>query len=153
MLEGIKKEVKLHKLCDNYRRCGSSSARANTRHDSMKNKQKSFQSTFQAVSHAFSFLLLFPAPALERAKCRALPGHYYDGLLRKCVMCVEVCGTHPAECWQHCQGESQLKYSVMLSASASTSKRSRRVLRIHEDRDERIPTATRKMSIAAEQVD
>lgn len=64
-------------------------------------------------------LFVFSPPALESAKCKALPGHYYDGLLRKCVMCAEVCGRHPAECWQHCHSESQMKYSVMLSASTS----------------------------------
>lgn len=81
-------------------------------------KTPKFKLLFQ-LCHMDSALCFLSPPALEAAKCRALPGHYYDGLLRKCVMCVEVCGRHPAECWQHCHSESQLKYSVMLSASTS----------------------------------
>lgn len=103
-----------------------SATQANSQHDSLKNKWKSFknesiQATFQRASDGFSSVFFSP-PASESAKCRALPGHYYDGLLRKCMMCAEVCGRHPAECWPHCHSESQLKYSkhsVMLSASAS----------------------------------
>ncbi|XP_037611895.1 tumor necrosis factor receptor superfamily member 13B isoform X1 [Sebastes umbrosus] len=39
----------------------------------------------------------------ESAHCKAQPGHYYDGLLKLCVRCSEVCGRHPAECFLHCQ--------------------------------------------------
>ncbi|XP_028264152.1 tumor necrosis factor receptor superfamily member 13B [Parambassis ranga] len=37
------------------------------------------------------------------AKCKALPGHQYDRLLKKCVNCTEICGRHLAECTEHCQ--------------------------------------------------
>ncbi|XP_031151218.1 tumor necrosis factor receptor superfamily member 13B [Sander lucioperca] len=39
----------------------------------------------------------------ESARCKALLGHYYDALLKICVKCSKICGSHPAECSQHCQ--------------------------------------------------
>lgn len=45
------------------------------------------------------------SPALESVKCKAMPGHYYDMLLKKCVNCSAVCGRHPVECSAHCQSE------------------------------------------------
>ncbi|XP_034717286.1 tumor necrosis factor receptor superfamily member 13B [Etheostoma cragini] len=39
----------------------------------------------------------------ESAHCKALLGHYYDALLKTCVRCTKICGSHPAECSQHCQ--------------------------------------------------
>ncbi|KAI3365443.1 hypothetical protein L3Q82_010529 [Scortum barcoo] len=45
--------------------------------------------------------------ALESASCNALPGHYYDQLVKKCVRCAEVCGRHPVECSLHCESEDR----------------------------------------------
>ncbi|KAG7226601.1 hypothetical protein INR49_003758 [Caranx melampygus] len=53
-------------------------------------------------------------PALESAHCKALPGHYYDVLLKKCMRCTEICGKHPAECSQHCQMPSALEDTTVL---------------------------------------
>ncbi|XP_075996140.1 uncharacterized protein tnfrsf13b isoform X3 [Genypterus blacodes] len=38
----------------------------------------------------------------EAATCRARPGHYFDRLLKTCIWCSSVCGSHPAECSQFC---------------------------------------------------
>lgn len=53
----------------------------------------------------FSWLPFPRPPALESAHCKAVPGHFYDRLLKKCMWCADVCGRHPAECSQHCRGE------------------------------------------------
>ncbi|XP_034049410.1 tumor necrosis factor receptor superfamily member 13B-like [Thalassophryne amazonica] len=36
------------------------------------------------------------------ARCKVTSAHYYDGLLKKCVSCADICGRHPAECSPHC---------------------------------------------------
>ncbi|KAJ8362830.1 hypothetical protein SKAU_G00116610 [Synaphobranchus kaupii] len=39
----------------------------------------------------------------ESLHCRAKPGHFYDPLLKKCMLCTELCGSHPVECSHACQ--------------------------------------------------
>lgn len=45
---------------------------------------------------------MFP-PVLASESCKIQTGHYYDSLLKRCVQCAQICGSHPAECSQYCQ--------------------------------------------------
>ncbi|KAM7371179.1 hypothetical protein PAMP_010670 [Pampus punctatissimus] len=55
------------------------------------------------------------------APCKALPGHYYDLLLKKCLRCAEVCGRHPAECSKHCQTLSSHEWTTESPSIPSAS--------------------------------
>ncbi|KAF3853212.1 hypothetical protein F7725_013900 [Dissostichus mawsoni] len=54
--------------------------------------------------------------------CKYLPGHYYDLLLKKCVKCADVCGSHPAECSLHCHTTTTRKLPVDVPSPSEDTK-------------------------------
>ncbi|XP_073684915.1 tumor necrosis factor receptor superfamily member 13B [Garra rufa] len=44
----------------------------------------------------------------EAWKCKAVSGQFYDTLLKKCLRCSELCGSHPAACADACRSESNV---------------------------------------------
>ncbi|XP_030631500.1 tumor necrosis factor receptor superfamily member 13B [Chanos chanos] len=45
--------------------------------------------------------------------CKATPGQFYDRLLKKCLKCSVVCGSHPSECSQECQSHPSVAVTQM----------------------------------------
>lgn len=39
--------------------------------------------------------------------CKAVSGQFYDTLLKKCLQCSELCGSHPEACADACRSESE----------------------------------------------